>query len=158
MNRREFIKSGSVAAAAVTAGATVAPPDRASASSETATQSNAIRLRVSSVGNEGFNGIDDLRRRVMDQIITLSAGTIDFDVSPTSTLEPNTPDQHLSKLETGDCDIAFGCEQDHVAKHPAFAYFAGLPGQNGLDANAFQNWLQTAGGQSLWSDLAGEFG
>jgi len=41
---------------------------------------------------------------------------------------------------------------------PAFAFFAGLPFGQGLDARAQQTWLAVGGGQTLWDDLAAERG
>ena len=42
--------------------------------------------------------------------------------------------------------------------HRAFAFFAGLPFAQGLDAPSQHVWLAAGGGEMLWDDLAAEFG
>ncbi|MGI9424806.1 MAG: hypothetical protein ACR2PA_16540, partial [Hyphomicrobiaceae bacterium] len=55
-------------------------------------------------------------------------------------------------------DAYFGTEADHIAQHPAFAYFAGLPGEHGLSGDHFATWLTAGSGQLHWDQLADGFG
>jgi len=55
-------------------------------------------------------------------------------------------------------DLSFGDARRHLALHPGFAYFAGLPGGDGLPPAAFCSWLALGGGQLLWDDLGSVFG
>jgi TRAP-type mannitol/chloroaromatic compound transport system substrate-binding protein len=56
----------------------------------------------------------------------------------------------------GDADLTLGSA--HHDAHPAFAFFAGLPFGQGLDAAALQTWLGAGGGQMLWDELAAVHG
>ena len=55
-------------------------------------------------------------------------------------------------------DLSFGDAHRHVALHPGFAFFAGLPLGEGLPAADLQAWLTIGGGQLLWDELARPFG
>jgi TRAP-type mannitol/chloroaromatic compound transport system substrate-binding protein len=57
-----------------------------------------------------------------------------------------------------DADLIYGDADRHVKVHPAFAFFAGLPCAQGLNAAAHQTWLAVGGGQMLWDELAAPFG
>lgn len=57
-----------------------------------------------------------------------------------------------------DADLLHGSAYDLARHHPAFAYFAGLPGPAGLAAGDFAHWLTVGGGQMLWDDLAADCG
>ncbi|MEO1280892.1 MAG: hypothetical protein AAFV69_04065 [Pseudomonadota bacterium] len=149
MNRREFIKTGSVAAATVS-GATVAGAQSMvrpngnevalNVGPETSTTPD-ILLRVSAPWADDLTGQGDLSRRVLNRITTLSSGRIQFEI-----LAPSHDEQPT--------DVAFGSECEQIAAHPAFAYFSEVPGNNGLNASSLKGWLETAGGQALWEDLA----
>ncbi len=45
-----------------------------------------------------------------------------------------------------------------TARHPAFAYFGGLPGTESLPPRELESWLTTGGGQHLWDALAERHG
>ncbi|MEO1206776.1 MAG: hypothetical protein AAFV45_10625 [Pseudomonadota bacterium] len=146
MNRREFIKSGSVAAATVSGAAISATEAAATPLPVSAQETSAqIVLKVASPWSDDIAGPGDLCRRVLGRITTLSSGRIQF--------------EHVAAPSNADAqpDIVFGSEHEHLDRHPAFAYFAGLPGASGLEATAFKGWLETAGGQALWRDLASAF-
>jgi TRAP-type mannitol/chloroaromatic compound transport system substrate-binding protein len=57
-----------------------------------------------------------------------------------------------------DADIVHGSAHDFASLHPAFAYFAGLPGSAGLGPQDFAHWIAVGGGQMLWDDLAAGHG
>jgi TRAP-type mannitol/chloroaromatic compound transport system substrate-binding protein len=55
-------------------------------------------------------------------------------------------------------DLSFGDARRHLPLHPGFAYFAGLPGSEGLPPPEFCGWLALGGGQQLWDELGCVFG
>lgn len=61
-------------------------------------------------------------------------------------------------VSPADADMVFSSEDTQRARHPAFAYFAGLPFFCGMDPGDLQAWLLVGGGQSLWDDLNADFG
>jgi len=67
----------------------------------------------------------------------------------------------LIEIRHGDvdrADLMFGPAQARVALHPAFAYFAGLPGDTAFAAAELDGWLMAGGGQELWDRLAAPHG
>jgi TRAP-type mannitol/chloroaromatic compound transport system substrate-binding protein len=64
----------------------------------------------------------------------------------------------LDAVARGRAVLYHGTEHLHLGVEPGLAYFAGIPGPSGLDANAFQAWLTAGGGQLLWDDLAAGLG
>jgi TRAP-type mannitol/chloroaromatic compound transport system substrate-binding protein len=61
-------------------------------------------------------------------------------------------------VASGEADFHFGTAHNFAHLHPAFAYFAGLPGTAGLGAHDLAHWIAVGGGQMLWDDLAGPHG
>jgi TRAP-type mannitol/chloroaromatic compound transport system substrate-binding protein len=134
MDRRDFLKVGG--AAAVTAGSA----GTASAQSAPAILPGATELRLASPDLPDVPGFgpDRLARRI--ELATGGRYRI-----------TSTPDASAA-------DLVFGSVNRHRGRHPAFAYFAGLPLGLGLDQASHQTWLAIGGGQVLWDDLAGRFG
>ena len=139
MDRRDFLKTTS--AAAVAAGAASAS---AAAASETQAAAPAIlsgvrQLTLASPARDlPGSGADRLARRI----------------------ETATDGRYRIELASagGDADLTYGSAWRHAGLHRAFAFFAGLPFSQGLDAAALQTWLAAGGGAMLWDELAAEFG
>lgn len=64
----------------------------------------------------------------------------------------------IETLNSGASDLYIGPEHANVSHHPAFGFFAGLPGDAAADPQAFEAWLVASGGQDLWDELSGKFG
>jgi TRAP-type mannitol/chloroaromatic compound transport system substrate-binding protein len=139
MDRRDFLKTTS--AAAVAAGATSAS---AAAASEAQAAAPAILsgirqlTLVSSAGDQPGSGADRLARRI----------------------ETATDGRYRMELASAgaDADLTYGGAWRDAGLHRAFAFFAGLPFSQGLDAGAMQTWLAAGGGAMLWDEFAAEFG
>jgi TRAP-type mannitol/chloroaromatic compound transport system substrate-binding protein len=61
----------------------------------------------------------------------------------------------LVEVRTGAAaaDLDFGEAERHVALHPGFAFFAGLPLAEGMSREDLEGWLLIGGGQLLWDEL-----
>ncbi len=142
MDRRDFlITTGGavVAATSATAGA-------ASAQTESpAVLGSARVLRLALPWADAPHGPADHVRRLARQIETMTGGRYRIEIS-------------AGQDAGADADLSFAPAHDFAAYHPAFAYFAGLPGVGALRAAALPQWLAVGGGQMLWDDLAGDFG
>lgn len=57
-----------------------------------------------------------------------------------------------------EADFHHGSAHDLARHHPAFSYFAGLPGTSALTPEALEAWIAYGGGQELWDDLAAAHG
>ncbi len=64
----------------------------------------------------------------------------------------------LAAVRVGEADLYFASKHDNLDAHRALAYFAGLPGDRGLDPQQLQTWIGLGGGQALWDELAADLG
>lgn len=141
MDRRKFLISTggvAVAAAASTAGAETAnPADEAPGPSQSGTV-----LRLAMPWRDTPQGPSDSVRRLMRCFEAMSGGRCRIEMAASA----------------DDADVLHASPHDLFPLHPAFAYFAGLPGPAGLGAADFAHWLTVGGGQMLWDDIAAEHG
>lgn len=146
MDRREFLKTtGAVAAAS---GMTTA----ATASFAAPAVMHARReVRVATAWTNPVQGPGDSARRLLRDIEIATSGRLSFKLVATST-------SGIEALNRDEADAYHGSEHDNLTADRAFAYFAGLPGSNGVRPSTFNAWLMTAGGQDLWDELSASFG
>jgi TRAP-type mannitol/chloroaromatic compound transport system substrate-binding protein len=139
MDRREFLISTSgVAAAAASATATAAAEPATEVAHPHVHATRTLRLAMPWADNG--QGPGDSARRVALRLGSLLGGQVEVAVSASGV--------------QADADLLHGSAHDFAGLHPAFAYFAGLPGNTGLSAQDFSHWLIVGGGQMLWDDLA----
>jgi len=140
MDRREFLKTtGAAAAAAVAA-------DRAEARvASPAVVAGVRELRMATAWPDGVAGFADQAFRLARRIEAASGGRYRIHIDDGA------------RPDAGGYDLFHASAHRHTGRHPAFAYFAGLPIAAGLSPMALPVWLQ-AGGQDLFDDLAGELG
>jgi TRAP-type mannitol/chloroaromatic compound transport system substrate-binding protein len=145
MDRREFLKTTTAAAAAAsaaTATATAATTPKSPAPAAPAVASGVKDLTLAMPWPDDGKGFGDSARRLARRI------------------EAATDRRYrIAFAAAGDeADLGHGTAHDHLPAHPAFAYFAGLPGEMGLAPHDLDHWLVVGGGQMLWDDLAAEQG
>ena len=142
MDRRDFLKTtGAAAVAAGTAAGTPATADDADGIARPAAPAilsgvQDLTLASTSPTDLAGAGAERLARRLE----AATGGRFRIEV------------RHGS----GDADLGFGSA--HHSAHAAFAFFAGLPFAQALDAAAMQTWLGAGGGQMLWDELAAAHG
>lgn len=138
MDRRGFLRT--TGAAAVAAGTTVTPVHAIGcAPAAPAIRPGAKRLALGSQwAVEPGSGPERLARRIE----TATDGRYRIEVAD-------------GRVET---DLTYGSAGRHASLHPAFAFFAGLPFEQGLDAAAQHTWLAVGGGEMLWDELSAELG
>jgi TRAP-type mannitol/chloroaromatic compound transport system substrate-binding protein len=150
MDRRSFLKTTSGAAAAAATVAAASTPAIAEASSA-AIHSDAAELRLATPWANGFAGLADQAQRLAQRIETASGGRYRIIIT-------GSGGDALAAVRSGNAELYFTSEQNHVAAHRAFGYFGGLPGGDGLAAHDLEAWMLAGGGQMLWDDLAADFG
>lgn len=137
MDRRAFlISSGGAAVAAASSGALASEQDAAPV---TAPRPDATILRLAMPWPDRPQGPADSVGRLARCITAMTDGRFGFEIAEGT---------------AGDGELWHGSAHDFSAVHPAFAYFAGLPGKAGLAAHDLASWLSVGGGQVLWDDLA----
>lgn len=70
----------------------------------------------------------------------------------------NADELEIRPGTAGGTEFAFSPVQSGAALHPAFAFFAGLPGGEVLAPRDLESWVLTGGGQALWDELAAGYG
>lgn len=151
MDRRDFLKGTSGAAAAAATVAAAAAPALAQETAP-AILSGARELRLATPWAEGIAGLADQAHSLARRIETASGGRYRI------TAGGSGSGSALDAVRRGDAELYFASEEDHLETHRALAYFGGLPGEHGLPAHDLEAWMLVGGGQMLWDDLAAEFG
>ncbi len=159
MDRRSFLKTTSVVATVATG---VAAPALAAEHGggdsgvrsdlpAPAIGSDVRHLVIVSAWPESVAGYSEQGRRLAERIQVASAGRFVFSFA-------HRDNRGGQVSATGDADLVLGSEHRNLGRHPAFAYFAGLPCRTGLRAADFDRWLAAGGGQMMWDGLAAEHG
>lgn len=138
MDRRDFLKT--TGAAAVTAGAAVSTAQAAPGAPAAPAILSGTRL-LTLASEQAPEPVGFGPERLARRIETAADGRIRFDIGH----------------GTADADLTYGGAIRHADRHPAFAFFAGLPFGQGLDAPSQQAWLAVGGGEMLWDEMAAEF-
>ena len=165
MDRRSFLKSTSAAAAAATTAATAplaAAPVAEAASEDTATgtagsnaapaiASGRCELTLALPWRDATAGPADRAHRIARRLEAALDGRWRI------VLRHRTEDG-IAALAAETADLYLGTENDNLPYHPAFAFFAALPGAGTFNAEDLVAWLRVGGGQELWNELAAGFG
>ncbi|MEW5963988.1 MAG: hypothetical protein AB1749_10550 [Pseudomonadota bacterium] len=139
MDRRQFLKSTTGAAAATVAASagTLAAP---------AVHAPVRDLTMATAWPDGVAGLADQAFRLARRIETATGGRYRITVLPGAANDAS-----------GSFDLVHASAHRHLSHHPAFAYFAGLPIAAGLSPAELPLWL-ASGGQDLWDDLSCDLG
>jgi TRAP-type mannitol/chloroaromatic compound transport system substrate-binding protein len=144
MDRREFLITGGGAAVAIASSGSALAADNALQSPNVRAE-GALVLRLALAWPDAPQGPADSARRLARRFEAMTGGRYRIEIAA----------GHGAPAEA---DLHYGSAHDFASLHPAFAYFAGLPGSAGLGAPDFAHWLTVGGGQMLWDDLAGQHG
>ena len=144
MKRRDFIKTGGIAAATAGGVITGAP----------AIAADVREMTIVSTWPRDFPGLGVSAQRLAARITELSEGRIKTNYFAAG--------ERVGAFDSFD-EVAAGNSQAYIAadyywrgKHPAFAYFTAVPfGMTNWEWNA---WIKFGGGQALWDKVSGEFG
>jgi len=140
MDRRDFLKTTGAAAVAAGAAASAKP-----AESEPAAPSILSGKRLTLLCDFGSDELGLGPDRLAGRIEVATDGRFRI--------------ERVEAAEDGaHPDLTFGHAARHARRHPAFAFFAGLPLGHGLEAGHQHAWLAAGGGEMLWEELAAGFG
>lgn len=144
MDRREFlITTGGAAVAAASPAAAETSEARAEA---LAAPTSAMVLRLFTPWGDAVQGPGDSAFRLVRRFEAMTSGRYRIELASES------------ESRDGGADLLHAPVHDFTPLHPGYAYFAGVPGANGLSAQDLARWIAVGGGQALWDDLAGEHG
>jgi TRAP-type mannitol/chloroaromatic compound transport system substrate-binding protein len=148
MDRRDFLKTSGAAAAVIASSASVATPEQHVGAPAIVKGLETFSVAIS--WPDRCSGPAENARRLARTIEEASEGRIRFKFSEVP---------HAAKaVRSGAADFYFASEHENRELHLAFAYFGGLPGNHGVEAQHLNQWLLVGGGQALWDELAAEHG
>lgn len=154
MDRREFLASTGVAAAATAGIAAPAAADLAAdkqlpTAPHIATGARVLRLALPQPIETLETGM--AARRLAHRLQTSLGGDVRVDVVAVS-------ESGAAAVLSGAADFYYGLESAHAHLHPAFALFAAMPTGEHLDPVSHAAWLAAGDGAELFDELSGEFG
>jgi TRAP-type mannitol/chloroaromatic compound transport system substrate-binding protein len=156
MRRRDFLKTTGAAAAATAATGTVAHAGLKDVPRQAEVAAPAVgkgvkELRLAMPWTDAAAGPADQAHRLAQRITAMSEGRYRITFAPATS-------NGFAAVRAGEADLYFASELDHLDAHKVLAYFAGLPGERGLEPRHLAAWMLVGGAQTLWDDIAGDFG
>ena len=146
MRRRSFLKTiGIGAGAAVTSNIKQSAP---------AIASNRIEWKMVTLWPKMFPGLGTGSQRIADAVKNMSNERLIIKVYGAGELVPAY--EAFDAVREGIAECMHEAPYIWVAKHPAMAFFCGVPG--GLTPLEHNAWIYNGGGQKLWDELYGKFG
>jgi TRAP-type mannitol/chloroaromatic compound transport system substrate-binding protein len=149
MHRRAFLRSTGAAAASAAVAANAAAASTEIAAPHVA--SKVRKLRLALAWRDDTAGAGEQAVRLARRIERATDGRLAVTLVRTQA-------DVFAAVVADEADLVHGTELHHVARHPAFAFFGGLPGTAGLAPHDLAAWIAVGGGQALWGDLAAGFG
>lgn len=152
MDRREFLTSTGMAAAAGVGGAAPAidaTDAAATPSPHIAVPQKPLRLALP----QSIETLDTgaAAHLLAHRISTALGEHVKIDVVSVAT-------SGAEAVRSGAADLYYGIESDHAGLHPAFAAFAGMPLGEQMDALHHYAWLMAGDGGEAWDELSASFG
>ncbi|MEM0906092.1 MAG: TRAP transporter substrate-binding protein [Pseudomonadota bacterium] len=145
MDRRSFLKTGAVGAAAAAGATTLAAP---------AISQGRVEWKMVTTWPKNFPGLGTGAQRCADRITQMTDGRITVKLFAGGELVP--PFESFDAVANGTAEMYHGADYYWQGKHPAFAFFTAVP--LGFTAPEINAWIMNGGGQALWDELSGGFG
>ena len=146
MRRRSFLKGAGVSTGAVIA-------SNVSRSAQ-AIANERIQWKMVTLWPKNFPGLGTGSQRIADAIREMSDGKLDIKVYGAGELVPAY--EAFDAVREGTAECMHEAPYIWIAKHPAMAFFCGMPG--GLTPQEHNAWIHFGGGQELWDELYSRFG
>ena len=146
MRRRSFLKGAGVSTGAVIASSI--------SHSAPAIANERIQWKMVTLWPKNFPGLGTGSQRIADAIREMSDGKLDIKVYGAGELVPAY--EAFDAVREGIAECMHEAPYIWIAKHPAMAFFCGMPG--GLTPQEHNAWIHFGGGQELWDELYRRFG
>ncbi len=144
MDRRSFLTKAGLAAGGATAAAAFPKP---------AIAQDMRELKMVTTWPKNFPGLGTGAQRVADRITAMSDGRMTVQLFAAGELVP--PFESFDAVSTGTAELYHGADYYWQGKNKGFNFFTTVP--LGMTAAELNGWIDHAGGQELWDELAAEF-
>ncbi|MCB1507229.1 MAG: TRAP transporter substrate-binding protein [Hyphomicrobiaceae bacterium] len=144
MDRRSFLKKAGVVTAGAAATSALATP---------ALSQDRRELKMVTTWPKNFPGLGTGAQRVADRITAMTDGRITVTLYAAGELVGAF--ESFDAVSTGAADMYHGAEYYWQGKHKGFNFFTAVP--LGMTAGELDGWVNHAGGQALWDELAAGF-
>ena len=144
MDRRSFLKTTAVGAAAAGA-ATLAAPAIAQGRAE---------WKMVTTWPKNFPGLGTGAQRLADNITAATDGRVTVRLFAAGELVPAF--ESFDAVANGTAQMYHSPDYYFQGKHPAFSFFTSVP--LGLTTPEHNAWVMHGGAQALWDELSGKFG
>ncbi|CTQ32861.1 TRAP transporter substrate-binding protein [Jannaschia rubra] len=144
MDRRSFLRTGTLGSTAAAATALAAPAYA---------QGNRTLTMVTSWGR-GLAGVHDSAQYVADRITAMSDGTLTVDLKSAGELVGAF--EVFDAVTSGQADMYQSADYYFTGQHPAYQMFCSLP--FGMTPQELNNWYYHDGGSDLHNELGQIFG
>jgi TRAP-type mannitol/chloroaromatic compound transport system substrate-binding protein len=144
MKRRDFVRKAGAGVGAAALGTVAAP----------AIASGSRQLKMVTTWPKNFPGLGTGAQRVADTITAMTGGKLSVRLYAAG--EIVAPFESFDAVSKGAADMYHGADYYWQGKSKAFNFFCTVP--FGLTAPEMDAWLNFAGGQALWDELAAGFG
>ncbi|MGE0846899.1 MAG: TRAP transporter substrate-binding protein [Flavobacteriaceae bacterium] len=112
-----------------------------------------MELKMVTTWPKNFPGLGTGAQRVADRITAMTEGRVTVKLFAAGELVP--PFESFDAVSQGTADMYHGADYYWQGKHKGFNFFTAVP--MGLTANELDAWINHAGGQALWDELAAGF-
>lgn len=156
MRRRDVLTgagalgAAGLAAACAPGGAGAECPDGQSAAAGRTTRT----LTMVTTWPKNFPGLGAAPERIAKRVEQATGGALKLRVYAAGELVPAL--EAFDAVQSGGADLYHGAEYYWQGKSQAFNFYTAVP--FGMTAVEHMGWIDFAGGQALWDDLAAEFG
>ena len=144
MDRRSFLKTGTVGAVAAGTVALAAP----------AIAQGTQQVKMVTTWPRNFPGLGTGAQRVADRITAATGGRIEVKLFAAGELVPAF--ESFDAVSSGSAEMYHGADYYWQGKHKGFNFFTAVP--LGFTAQELEAWMHFGGGQQLWDELAARFG
>lgn len=146
MRRRSFLGAAAIGAStAVTSNISLSAP---------AVANKRIHWKMLTLWPKNFPGLGSSSQRIAEAVKEMSDGRLEIKVYGAGELVPAY--ESFDAVREGIAECMHEAPYIWIAKHPAMAFFCGVPG--GLTPQEHNAWIHHGGGQELWDELYGRFG
>lgn len=148
MRRRDFLKTTTGAAAAVSVSGVVAESAGAATLAAPAALSGARTYVLALPQSLDHLEVRTAVQRLAHRLETALSG-------PARIVVETNAESGLGAVSTGRADFYFGLDSDHAPVHPTLPVFAGMALGEDLPASVLHAWLTAGDGRELWQEALG---